>query len=142
TVAAAGVLANDTDPQGLALTAMLVSGPSHGSLTLNANGSFTYTAADNYYSSESLTYKANDGLVNSNVATVSLTVNTLPPAAVNDSYTTNVNTTLTMAAVGVLANDTDPQSLALTAHLTSGPSHGILTLNANGSFTYTAANNY
>ena len=47
-MAAPGVLANDTDPDGDPLTAVLVTGPSHGTLTLNANGSFTYTPAANY----------------------------------------------------------------------------------------------
>ena len=70
-VVAAGVLANDTDVDGDALTAVLVSGPAHGSLTLNADGSFTYTPSANYNGPDSFTYKANDGQADSNVATVS-----------------------------------------------------------------------
>ena len=103
-VAAKGVLANDTDADGDALTAALVSGPSHGTLTLNANGSFTYTPTAGYYGADSFTYKANDGLADSNVATVSLTVNTVnhPPVAVNDSYSVNEDAVLTVAAPGVL----------------------------------------
>ena len=61
TVAAPGVLANDTDPDGDPLTAVLVTGPSHGTLTLNANGSFTYTPAANYNGPDSFTYRASDG---------------------------------------------------------------------------------
>ena len=61
TVAAPGVLGNDSDVDGDALTAVLVSGPAHGTLTLNANGSFTYTPAANYNGPDSFTYKANDG---------------------------------------------------------------------------------
>jgi hypothetical protein len=135
-VAVSGVLTNDTDPQALPLTAVLVAGPAHGSLTLNVDGSFTYTPNTNYYGTDSFTYRANDGLANSNVATVSLTVDSLPPVATNDSYSTNVNTPLNVSASGVLANDPDPQALPLTAVLVSGPSNGSLTLNANGSFTY------
>ncbi|HZY83378.1 MAG TPA: N,N-dimethylformamidase beta subunit family domain-containing protein, partial [Gemmataceae bacterium] len=89
-VAAPGVLANDTDPNGLSLTAVLVSGPSHGTLTLNADGSFTYTPATDYTGADSFTYKANDGQLDSNVATVSLTVDAAPVAVV-DTYTTNEN---------------------------------------------------
>ena len=59
------------------------------------------------------------------------------PVAAPDSYTTNRNTALVVAAPGVLANDTDPNGDALTAVLVTNPSHGTLTLNANGSFTYT-----
>jgi VCBS repeat-containing protein len=143
--AAPGVLGNDTDPEGAALTTQLVSGPSHGALTLNANGSFAYTPAADYAGSDSFTYRANDGTTNSNAATVTITVIAavnLPPVAMNDTYSTTQNTTLNQAAPGVLGNDTDPERAALTTQLVSGPSHGALTLNANGSFAYTPAANY
>ena len=91
-VAASGVLANDTDPQTLSLTAILVSGPSNGSLTLNANGSFTYTPNANYFGADSFTYQANDGLANlSLIATVSLIISAPPPVATHDSFSTSVN---------------------------------------------------
>jgi hypothetical protein len=73
-VPAPGVLANDTDPQSFPLTAALQNGPSHGSVTLNADGSFTYSPTPGYVGSDSFTYKANDGFNNSAPATVSLTV--------------------------------------------------------------------
>ena len=137
-----GVLANDSDPQALALSAILVSGPTNGSLILNTNGSFSYTPNANYFGADSFTYQANDGLANSNVAIVSLTVNALPPVATNDSFSTTVNTPLNVAASGVLGNDSDPQALALSAIPVSGPTNGSLTLNANGSFSYTPNANY
>ena len=59
-----------------------------------------------------------------------------------DSYTTTRNTTLVVAAPGVLANDTDPNGDALTAVLVTNPAHGTLTLNADGSFTYTPTGGY
>src|SRR4029079_12473014 len=117
----------------------------HGTLTLNANGSFTYTPATNYNGPDSFTYKAKDpSNALSNTATVSLTVAAVndAPVAVNDSYSTNEDTALTVAASGVLANDTDVDANPLTAAVVTGPSHGTLTLNANGSFTYTPAANY
>jgi VCBS repeat-containing protein len=69
-----GVLANDTDPEGQVLTAILVTGPSHGTLTLNADGTFTYTPAPNFNGTDTFTYMANDGSLDSNVATVTITV--------------------------------------------------------------------
>ena len=75
-VAAPGVLGNDTDSDpGDTLAAELVSGPSHGSLTLAADGSFSYTPAANFAGSDSFTYKAKDraGAL-SNIAKVSITV--------------------------------------------------------------------
>src|SRR5262249_41723268 len=125
TVAAPGVLANDSDVDGDALTTILVTGPSHGTLTLNSNGSFTYTPATNFSGTDSYTYRANDGQARRNAAPATITVNANhPPVAVNDSYSTNEDTALTVAAPGVLANDSDADGNPLTAVLVSGPSHG------------------
>ena len=77
-ISAPGVLANDSDPDGDALTAVLVSPPTHGSVILRADGSFSYTPQHNYVSAlgvDTFTYQANDGLANSTTATVTLTVN-------------------------------------------------------------------
>src|SRR5262249_47289336 len=138
TVAAAGVLGNDSDLEGSTLTAVLVSGPAHGTLTLNGNGSFTYTPNAHYNGAHSLTYKANDGGLNSNVATVSLTITALhdAPVAGNDPYTAVEDMPLTVWPTGVFFNDGDVDGDALSATLVSGPAHGTLSLNANGSFTY------
>src|SRR4029450_4493428 len=65
TVPAPGVLGNDADPDGDPLTAVLVSGPGHGSLTLNANGSFSYTPAADFAGSDSFSYRASDGTLTS-----------------------------------------------------------------------------
>jgi parallel beta-helix repeat protein len=74
TTAAQGLLAGATVPDNLPLTAVLVSSPSHGQLTLAANGSFTYTPAANFSGTDTFTYKANDGNSSSQVATVSVLV--------------------------------------------------------------------
>ena len=93
-------------------------------LTLNANGTFTYTPAANYNGSDTFTYHANDGTGNSNIATVTITVYPVndAPVAVNDTYTTNEDTPLTVVLPNsVLANDTDTEGNALTAVLDAGP---------------------
>ncbi len=140
----AGLLANDSDVENDALTAALVSGPAHGQLTLNPDGSFTYTPDKNFEGSDSFTYKANDGTADGNVATVTLTVNPQndAPVAAADSYTIAEDGTLIVEAGGVLANDTDVDGDALNAVLVSGPENGTLTLNADGSFTYTPNANF
>src|SRR5439155_26935747 len=116
----------------------------HGAHVLNANENFTYTPTANYNGPDSFTYKANDGTADSNVATVTIAVAAVndAPVAAADSYTATKATALTIGAPGVLANDTDVENGALTAVLVSGPTHGALTLNANGSFTYTPTANY
>ncbi|HVX64538.1 MAG TPA: cadherin-like domain-containing protein, partial [Pirellulales bacterium] len=140
-----GVLANDTDPDADPLSAVLVSGPANGTLTLNADGSFSYVPNANFNGADSFTYKANDGTADSNVATVSINVIAVndPPQSQNDAYSLDEDTTLTVApASGVLVNDTDVESDPLTAALVSGPQHGTLTLNADGTFTYTPDANF
>jgi VCBS repeat-containing protein len=73
-VAAPGVLGNDTDADGSALTAALVAAPSRGALTLNPDGSFTYQPNEDFVGADSFTYRANDGTADSAVATVTITV--------------------------------------------------------------------
>jgi VCBS repeat-containing protein len=130
-----------TDPDGNPLTYRRVTGPAHGTLTLYANGTFAYRPAANYNGPDSFTFRATDGTLASNVATVTITVRPVndAPDANNDSYTTTAGDELTVPAAGVLANDTDVDGDALTAVLAAGPAHGRLTLNADGSFLYMPA---
>jgi VCBS repeat-containing protein len=250
TVSTPGLMANCTDADGDTLTTGLVNGAAHGTVSVNANGSLTYTPTTGYTGADSFTYKANDGTADSTAATVSLTVlgnvssqvsiwqtpfgrdsspgmwsatltvtntsssaingpvqvlftnlasgvamtnndgtyqnspyitvttGTLTPGANasvvvqvynparvdvtytpvtysgglasvnhapvagNTGYTMDKNNTLTAAAPGLLANCFDADDDSLTAALVTGPAHGTLTLNANGSFTYTPATGY
>ena len=89
TTARINVLANDTDAEGNPLTANVVTGPQHGILIKNADGSFSYTPHKDWYGTDSFTYLANDGKANSNLATVTLTVKPVndAPVAHNASYT-------------------------------------------------------
>ncbi|MBV7333689.1 cadherin-like domain-containing protein [Chloroflexi bacterium TSY] len=73
-VAAPGVLENDSDAEDDTLTAIKISDPSNGSVTLNIDGSFTYTPNPDFVGIDSFTYKANDGTADSNVATVTIEV--------------------------------------------------------------------
>jgi VCBS repeat-containing protein len=133
-----GVLGNDGDVDGNPLTAVLVAGPVHGTLTLNANGSFTYNPGLNFNGSDSFTYKANDGAVDSNIATVSITVTPVndAPVASNRSVTTPQNTPI---AVTLSASDVDGD--VLTYVVVGGPAHGTLSGTAPG-LTYTPAAGY
>jgi YVTN family beta-propeller protein len=73
TIGAPGVLGNDSDLDGDVLTAMVVAGPSHGTVTLYADGGFTYTPAASFTGTDSFTYRASDGQRASNTATVTIT---------------------------------------------------------------------
>ena len=137
-----GVLDNDIDG---AAAAVLVSGPSFGVLTggLAADGSFTYTPNADFSGVDTFTYVTNDGLggPDSNVATATITVTPVndAPVAVADGYDAAEGMTLSVAAPGVLENDTDVDGDALTASPVGTPPLGALTLNADGSFDYTPA---
>ena len=136
-VFAEDLLANDTDVDGDALAATLVSGPANGILTFNADGSLTYLPNANFSGTDSFTYRASDGVAESAETTVTIRVRAVQdaPVAADDSF--EVDGTLTVAAPGVLGNDADVDSAALTAALVTSTANGVLTLNADGSFTYT-----
>ncbi|HIE98699.1 MAG: Ig-like domain-containing protein [Fuerstiella sp.] len=141
TVTGSGVLANYSDADGDPLTAVSVSGPANGSLTLNADGSFDYTPDANFNGSDSFTYVANDGSADSNTATVSINVTSIDdvPQAADDSYNVAEDGILNVTGLGVLTNDIDADGDSLSATLVSGTTNGLLTLNSNGSFSYTPA---
>ncbi len=138
TVPAPGVLGNDSDVDGDSLSAVLVAGPSNGSLSLNADGSFTYTPSPAFNGTDGFVYRASDGALQSPDVTVTITVTPEPdaPMAMDDAFTTDEDLPLVVAAPGVLGNDTDADGDALTAAVVSGPTNGTLTLSADGSFTY------
>ena len=137
------VLHNDTDPDqadSLTVDTTPVSGPDHGSLTLNGDGAFSYTHDGSETAGDSFTYQVcDDGLPQEcDTATVSITI--LPindaPVADDDAYSADEGETLAVSAPGVLSNDGDVDSDTLTATLVSDVSYGTLALNGNGSFTY------
>ncbi len=144
TVSAPGVLGNDADPEGDPFAAILVVGPAHGSLTFQASGAFVYQPNANFNGTDSFTYQASDGSLTSAVATATITVTPVntPPLAANNTYTLNEDESLTVAAPGVLGNDSDPDGDPLTAVLITGPTNGVLTLNATGAFTYQPNTNF
>jgi VCBS repeat-containing protein len=131
------IVGNDVD--GDTLTYTLATGPANGSLTLNANGTFTYTPTANYNGSDSFTVKVADpsGAFVNSVISIGVTPTNDAPTSSNQSLTTAEDTALTGTIVG---NDVDGDTLTYT--LGTGPAHGSLTLNANGTFTYTPTANY
>lgn len=109
-----GVLANDVDPDpDEPITAAIVSGPSHGTVILAADGSFVYEPAPDYYGADTFTYKANDGVKDSNVASVTVTV-----SPVNDvpSFTKGQDQSV--------REDAGPQTVeGWAADISTGPSN-------------------
>lgn len=142
-VAAPGVLFNDSDPDSDPLTAVLDTAPPMAEVsafTLNGDGSFDLTPASNFNGTTSFTYHANDGALDSNTVTVTVTVGPLPdgPMAVDDAFATDEDTVLNITAPGVLNNDSDPENdpLQVTAFDAVSTQGATVSMAADGSFTY------
>ncbi len=148
-VSAPGVLINDTDVEGDEIHAFLVAYQGTGTIHLNEDGCFTYLPGDDFFGTDSFTYRVNDGAADGNITTVTIHVSPVPdaPMAANDSYSAAEDTPLSITAPGVLVNDTDAdpgQVALLTAEIIAGPpvEHGVLTPSADGSFSFAPALNF
>jgi hypothetical protein len=128
-----GVLANDTEVFGSNLTASVVSGPSHGTLTLTNSGGFTYSPSNGYYGSDSFLYQANDGVTNVGTATVTISVLNNPPVLSNQSNRTIAE--LTTLTVTNAATDIDLPAQTVTYQLLSPPAGA--TISAEGVISWT-----
>jgi hypothetical protein len=138
------VLKNDRDPEGDRLVARAATQPDHGALELASNGTFSYAAAQDYHGPDSFQYRACERdrkSVCSRPVSVSLTVASVndAPGTANDSYATEEDAPLTVAAPGLLGNDRDVEGSDLTARIDREPGQGNLSLDPDGSFTYTPA---
>ena len=147
--AANGVLANDSDADANPLTAVLVASVSHGTLTLNADGGFTYAPAAGYSGGDSFSYHANDGTTNSNSASVALTVTPVTPT--NHAPVANAGSDQSASIgqpvqLGGTCTDADNDATAPTWSLTSKPATSGATLSSTSilapSFTPDVAGSY
>jgi len=113
-VPAPGVLGNDADPDGQAITAALVSPPGHGNLALNGNGAFLYTPYADYFGPDSFTYKAYDGTAYSNVATVNIAIGGVkdPPSVTDPGNQQNVAGE--PVTLQIVASDVDGDALSFS----------------------------
>jgi large repetitive protein len=132
-----GVLGNDSDADGDTISAVTSSGPLHGGVALNADGSFDYTPDAGFAGTDSFTYRDDDGALKSAPITVSIFVQDVAPFGAADSYTMVHDRVLHVAGPGVLGNDGDSDGDAITAAKASDPLHGSVAFHVDGSFDYT-----
>ncbi len=153
-VAAPGVLGNDSDvdtTDTLSVSTFDSTGSKGGSLSINANGSFSYSPSSSTLSStapgtlieDAFNYTVSDG--NGGSATSTLTVRysiPFPPDqinAANDSFTTTALRDVTSDVPGLLANDSGT-GISVTAFDAQSALGGSVSVNADGSFTYETPN--
>ena len=159
-----GLLSNDSDPDGDALTVFgfIVNGevfsPGQtvptlgGTVTINADGSFIYNPSPGFDGSVPLiAYIVSDGTLRSYGNLFLTIISPGPPEAEQDFDTTDINTTLTVPAPGVMSNDTysDPASISVVSFTINGSTYapgqtantsaGSFTLFADGSYTFSPA---
>ncbi len=149
TAVVVNILANDNDLDGTInpTTVVIIASPLHGSLQVNpVTGAVTYTPALNFFGVDSFRYRVRDDRGQlSNFASVSVLVSPVndAPLANDDSYLVNEDTArIVSAAKGLLANDSDIDGDTLSVTLLAAPTHGVLTIHSNGSFTYIPKANY
>ncbi len=128
------VLQNDTDPNDDTLTPVIADQPTNGAAEVNDDGTITYTPADGFKGVDSFTYRATDGDLTSNLATVTITVANAAPVANDDTASTDTNTNV---GIDVLQNDTDPNDDTLTPVIADQPTNGAAEVNDDGTITYT-----
>ena len=118
---------------GLALSYIVLTGPSHGALS-GVAPNLTYTPATGYTGPDGFTFKANDGVADSNVATVSISVRgpNHAPVASDGNGTVLAGST---AALTLVASDADQDPLIYI--IVNPPAHGQLSSGTGAIRTYT-----
>ena len=138
-LSASGILSNDTDEDSDELTAQIIELTSNGELLFSSDGSFEYTPKEDFYGIDSFTYTTSDGILVSDTATVTITVNPVNdnPYGNPDEYSVDEGSTLTVDSInGLLINDGDIDSDSLFTTKASDPNFGSVTVGGDGSFEY------
>lgn len=134
-----GVLANDLDPEGAALSAELVEDASEGDLAFRPDGHFVYVPTPNFHGQDHFRYRVSDGVNWSAAVTAAIEVlaQNDAPVATDDLYRTRVDTTLQVdEQQGLLANDADIDGDPLEVELVDSPIFGQVSVEPSGAFSY------
>ncbi|MGH1368913.1 MAG: Ig-like domain-containing protein, partial [Maritimibacter sp.] len=136
------VLANDSDPEGDPLEVIDTTDPTHGTVSVNPDGTIEYTPEADYTGTDTFTYTVSDG--NGGTATDTVTIDVLPDGtntvdAVNDEYVVPEDTSI---IVDLTENDSDPEGDDFSVTSITQPSHGTAELLPDGTVQYTPEPNF
>ena len=146
-------MGNDTDADGDTLTAILITNVTHGSLTLNADGSFVYTPNANYNGTDTFVYRAIDGFDQSADTTVTITIDpvndapvldnsgTMAPNAIAEDDSANPGTLVSdiiASAGGDRITDVDSSAVEGIAVISADTSNGSWEYSINGGSNWNA----
>ncbi|MDP9994477.1 VCBS repeat-containing protein [Variovorax boronicumulans] len=128
-----------SDADGDTLTYVKGSDPAHGTVTVNADGTYTYTPGTNFNGTDSFTVTVSDGHGGTTTSTVTVTIDPVndAPTVPNYTKTTNEDTPVSGQVVG---SDVDGDTLTYVKG--SDPAHGTVTVNADGTYTYVPGANF
>jgi hypothetical protein len=131
---AVAILLTGSDTEGSSLTYIVVDPPANGTLTGDAP-TLSYEPDLNFNGADSFTFKVNDGDLDSEVATVSISITPVndAPDAIDDAAEVQQYASV---VIEVLANDTDAENDELSVSAVTAPMHGSATINPDGSITY------
>ena len=142
------VLTNDSDPDGDVLTVTKLSDPSNGTVTLNSDGTYTYTPGNGFIGEDTFDYIIcdNEGLCDTATVFIAVVDNPIlegnrPPEAIDDNTRGKINTPVTG---NLISNDFDPDGDDITINTTpiEAPGTGTLTINSDGTFTFVPENGF
>jgi len=134
------VLNNDSDPDNDTLTVSSASS-NNGVVTINSNGSLSYTPNEDFFGSDTITYTISDGNGGTDTAIVIVTVSPVNelPVAIDDTATVNEDSSNNI--IDILSNDSDPDGDTLTV-INATSSNGTVIINADGSLNYSPNGNF
>ncbi|MBO6949191.1 MAG: tandem-95 repeat protein, partial [Rhodospirillales bacterium] len=133
------LLLNDTDPDGDTLNVISIEQPDDGVIVDNGDGTFSFIPDDNWSGETNFNYTITDGNGETSTATVTIDIDGIndPPVAVDDYFTGQEDTPITISAADILGNDTDIDGDTLTITSFEQPDNGTIVDNGDGTFTFT-----
>ena len=134
---------NDSDVDGTLNNPVVITNPTHGTVTVDANGNVKYIPNPNYHGLDSFMYRVCDNGTPVLCDSAWVRINVLDvndkPDAINDTASTNQNVAV---VINVLTNDTDTDGTLNNPTVITQPLNGTAVVNANGTVTYTPNANY